>query len=154
MELSESTSLYICGDHSELDVGGYAIDNARPLILLPASKAPLGVSVRRSVQGPVYTNANGGVLYTFFCSVLNPAGEDGLSGAAVSAIIGMSPTPGLSHIVRLKIDVRKRWKPFIAPGRCQAKRRHLVAGDNPRSRTLSLAVGATRSRRGENPRCG
>jgi len=109
------------GDHSELDVGGYGIDNARPLILLPASKAPLGVSVRRSVQGPVYTNANGGVLYTFFCSVLNPAGEDGLSGAAVSCDNWDESYTWAESYCAAKDRCAERWKPFIAPADAKPK---------------------------------
>jgi len=66
------------------------------------------------------------------------------------AIIGMSPTPGLSHIVRLR-SMCGEVEAIYSAGRCQAKRGTWSQVIIPDPVRLSLAVGATRSRRGENP---
>jgi len=70
-------------DEKADDVSGLGIDGAQPLIVLPAPKAPAGVSVRRSFIGPVFTDAKGMTLYYLRCERLNPAGRDAPQGQYV-----------------------------------------------------------------------
>lgn len=107
-------------DHEQADVSGYGIDGAQPATILPPQKAPEGVTVQRTIRGPVYADAQGHTLYYFHCFVPNAAGRSAPSGAVICN--NWNDDPGFAEIYCPARDrCAEMWRPFAAPANAEGR---------------------------------
>jgi predicted lipoprotein with Yx(FWY)xxD motif len=110
------------GDHEQGDARGLlGTDSAHLIVLKPEAKAPQGVTVVRSLIGPVFADDKGMTLYKFNCKTPNPAGLDGTSGGAF-ACDNWNDDPSYSEQYCPGRDrCAEMWRPFRAPDEVQVR---------------------------------
>ena len=109
------------GDHEQGDARGLGMDRASLVVLQPEPKAPSGVTVVRSLIGPVFADAKGMTLYTFSCRTPNPAGLDGASGGYFSCDNSTDDPSYAEQYCPARDKCADMWTPFQAPANAHIK---------------------------------
>jgi predicted lipoprotein with Yx(FWY)xxD motif len=109
------------GDHEQGDARGLGIDRASLVVLQPEAKAPSGVTVVRTLIGPVFADAKGMTLYTFSCRTPNPAGLDGASGGYFSCDNWTDDPSYSEQYCPARDKCADMWTPYQAPANAHIK---------------------------------
>lgn len=117
------------GDDDPAFFKGLGVElGATPVVLKAVARAPKGVTVNRTLVGPVYSDGQGKTLYTFNCENYAPAGLS----ASVPFVLcdDWTDDPALGEqFCEARDRCAERWQPFAAP-----------ASARPRGGVWSVAV--------------
>jgi predicted lipoprotein with Yx(FWY)xxD motif len=103
------------GDHEQGDARGLDVDSARLVVLRAEPKAPSGVTVVRTLIGPVFADSKGMTLYIFTCRTPNPAGLDGPSGGSFSCDNWNDDASYSEQYCPGRDRCAEKWAPYPAP---------------------------------------